>query len=338
MTPRERVLGVLHGRPVDRFPVQLDFTPAAAAMVRGWLGGRDPWSLDQHVLTVGLNDGRVRMDGTVAYDRWGVGWDMTSADGVRIARNPLADLADLKSYRFPDPDDSGWTEGLAERISRNGGKLAVVGSLGFCLWERYWVLRGFERAMEDLLEEPALVEDVLDRIVAVNTVLLKRLAALGVDWLHTGDDFGAQRGLQYSTETWRRFFKPRYARLWAVAREAGLPQSHHSCGDVRSILDDLAEIGLNMLNPVQTRAMPPEELSDRWGDRLAFWGGVCTQHVLPFESPAGIRAYLDRCRATLGRRDRWLIAPSHTITSEVPRASFFALLEALRIEPVSAGT
>ncbi|MEK7767667.1 MAG: uroporphyrinogen decarboxylase family protein, partial [bacterium] len=188
----------------------------------------------------------------------------------------------------------------------------------------------------DLLEEPALVEDILERIVAVDVGILERLAELGVDWLHTGDDFGAQRGLQYSVATWRKFFRPRYARIWGVAAAAGLPQSHHSCGDVRPILDDLVEIGLGMLNPVQTNAMPPEELADRWGERLAFWGGLDTQHVLPFGSPAEVRAFVDRCRATLGRRARWFIAPSHTITSEVGRESFFALLDALELVPAGA--
>jgi len=106
---------------------------------------------------------------------------------------------------------------------------------------------------------------------------------------------------------------------------------------VRVILDDMVEIGLDMLNPVQTHAMPPEELADRWGDRLAFAGGICTQKVLPFGTPGEVKAHVALCKRTLGRRGRYLVGPSHALTSDVPEANFRAMLDAMGVVPRLAG-
>lgn len=335
MTPRERLLRALRGEPVDRLPTEIGFTPMAAEQAARWLGVAvaDLGDvLDNHLLALAPQD-VVRVEGPTNYDIWGIGWDNTINDGFQVQVNPLADLASLRTYRFPDPDDDRLYAGMEDAISENGGRRAVVGSIGFCLWERYYLLRGFEQAMEDLAAEPSLVEDLLERILQVQMGVARNFVAIGVDVGYTGDDFGSQRGLLFSPATWRRYIKPRYAKLWGVFRDAGLPVVHHSCGDVRAILDDMLEIGLDMLNPVQTHAMPPQELADRWGDRLAFAGGICTQKVLPFGTPSEVVEHVALCKRTLGRRGRYLMGPSHALTSDVPEANFRAMLDAMGVVP-----
>jgi uroporphyrinogen decarboxylase len=331
MSPRERTLAALAGRGVDRLPTQVDFTPLAARQAAQWLGVEVealPYVLDNHLLFMAPRED-FRVQGDTTFDAWGVGWDNTINDGFQINVHPLADMKDLGEYRFPDPDDERLYEGLSALVAADDGRRAVVGGIGFCLWERYYCLRGFEQAMEDLVSEPSLVEDVLDRILDVQCGVARNLIALGADVGYTGDDFGSQTGLLFSPGTWKRFFQPRYRVLWGVFREAGLPVAHHSCGDVRAILDDMISTGLDVLNPVQTQAMPCEELAARWGDRLAFWGGICTQRVLPFGTPEEVRDYVELCRGTLGRHGRCVLGPSHAVTSDVPRANFLAMLDAL---------
>lgn len=333
MTSRERVLASLRAEVVDRLPTYVSFTPLAAEQAAGWLGvavEELPRVLGNDLLCLMLHD-HVYDAGTTSFDIWGVGWDNAINDGFQVDVHPLADIAALATYRFPDPDDPRLYAGFAETIARNNGELAVFFGNSWCLWERFYLLRGYEQAMEDLACEPALVEDLLDRIVEIQLRIVRNVLALGIDIAHAGDDFGAQRGLLFSPDTWRRLVKPRYARYWGAIKQAGAWVSHHSCGDVRSILDDMAEIGLDILTPVQTQAMPPEELADRWGDRLAFWGGICTQHVLPYGTPDDVRAHITRCRTTLARHNRWLQSPSHDLTSDVPRENFFAMLEGMGI-------
>lgn len=333
ITPRERVLRAVRRQPADRLPTQITFTPLAAAQAAHWLGVEPaalPGVLGNHIEGVGIND-IVRVEGDTSFDIWGIGWDNTINDGFQVNVNPLADLGDLQSYTFPDPDDPALYRGLQARIASNEQGRAMVGSMGFCLWEKYYLLRGFQSAMEDLVREPALVEDLLEHILAVQLAVARNLASLRIDAGHTGDDFGSQRGLLFSPVLWRKLLKPRYERLWSVFKSAGLPVIHHSCGDIRDILDDLIDIGLDVLNPVQTHAMPPEELASRWGDRLSFYGGICTQRVLPHATPDEVRAFIECLRATLGRRGGWIMGPSHDATSDMPRENFFAMLEAMGV-------
>ncbi|MFB3881386.1 MAG: uroporphyrinogen decarboxylase family protein [Armatimonadota bacterium] len=335
MIPRERLLAALAGRETDRLPTQVTFTPLAAEQAAAWLGvavGDLHSTLGNHILDA-MVDPRDRAEGTTSFDLWGVGWDSTVNDGFRIDVHPLAELSALSRYRMPDPDDERFYTDIQRVVAENGGRCAVFADLGFTLWERYYLLRGFEQAMEDLVANPSLVEDLLDQILEVMIGISRHLVGLEIDVGYSGDDFGSQRGLLFAPAMWRRLFKPRYEKLWGVFRSAGIPVCHHSCGDVRVIIGEMIETGLDLLCPVQTHAMPPQELADKWGSRLAFWGGICTQSVLPFGSPADVHRHIDLCRETLGRHSRYVIGPSHDLTSDVPKANFLAMLDGMEIEP-----
>ncbi|MFB3881102.1 MAG: uroporphyrinogen decarboxylase family protein [Armatimonadota bacterium] len=334
MSPRDRLLAALAGNETDHLPTQITFTPLAAEQAASWLGvpvNDLHAALGNHILDV-MVDPRERTEGTTSFDLWGVGWDSTINDGFKIDVHPLAELDTLSGYRLPDPDDARFYRDIQRAIAENGGRCAVFADLGFTLWERYYLLRGFEQAMEDLASDPLLVEDVLDQILEVMIGISQHVVRLGIDVGYTGDDFGSQRGLLFSPALWRRLFRPRYEKLWGVFRSAGVPVCHHSCGDVRTIIGDMAETGLDLLCPVQTHAMPPDDLADKWGRSLAFWGGICTQSVLPFGSPADVRRHIEHCRQTLGRYGRYVIGPSHDLTSDVPRDNLLTMLECIGVD------
>jgi uroporphyrinogen decarboxylase len=338
MGNRERCLAAIRGDRTDRVPTHVSFTPAAAEQAAGWLrvAASDlPQVLDNHLITCFVR-AIDRTEGNADFDLWGVGWDNTINDGFQIHVHPLAEMGAVSAYRCPDPDDPRLYAEVSRVVGENDGRLAVFGDMGFTLWERYYLLRGFEQAMEDLLTEPALVDDLLDQITETMCGIAAHLVRAGIDVGYTGDDFGSQRGLLFSPAVWRRFLRPRYERLWSIFRSANMPVCHHSCGDVRAILDEMADIGLDLLCPVQTQAMPADELANRWGHRLAFWGGISTQGVLPFGTREQILAHIQECRDTLGRRGRYILGPSHDMTSDVPRDNFFAMLEGMQIEPKRA--
>ena len=118
----------------------------------------------------------------------------------------------------------------------------------------------------------------------------ERLAGMGVDMLWTGDDIGSQRGMLIAPATWRRFLKPRMAELIARVKaiKPDLLVAYHTDGDVREVIDDLIEIGIDVLNPVQPACMDPAELKRDYGDRLLFWGSIDEQKTLPFGRPEDV--------------------------------------------------
>jgi uroporphyrinogen decarboxylase len=286
-----------------------------------------PVRLDNHLVRVDLTyPHRTSEDGQVAYDWWGVGWS-TVTEGYWPADSPLAEAESTEDFPWPDPHHPRLMAEAAEIIARFGPQYFVAPNLGFCLFERAWSLRGFESFLMDLALNPAFVEDLLERITEIQVVLARRFVALGVDGGYFGDDYGAQKSLLFSPHTWRTSFKPRLARMFAVFREAGLPVFLHSDGDIAEILPDLVEIGLTTLNPVQPEVLDHSWLKHTFGDRLAFYGGVSTQTVLPHGTPPEVNSAVKSCVETLATDGTGLLlAPSHRLTADVPMENVDALL------------
>ena len=91
------------------------------------------------------------------------------------------------------------------------------------------------------------------------------------------------------------------------------------------------EIGLDVLNPVQTECMDPAVLEEKYGDRLCFFGGIAVQSTLPYGTPDEIRREIDWLKGTLGRGGGWLSAPTHHVQLDTPMGNFFTMLDALGI-------
>jgi uroporphyrinogen decarboxylase len=318
--------------PVDRLPTQINTTGdmrEKLARHRGVDPSELDRRLDNHLLRLDLTyPRRTSADGRVAYDWWGVGWD-TESEGYWPADSPLVAAPTLEGFAWPHPHDPHLLDGAAEAIVDDAGERFTAPNFGFCLFERAWALRGFENLLTDLVLNPSFVEELLERITDIQVTLARRFVAMGVDAGYFGDDYGAQQNLLFSPRTWRALFKPRLARLFAVFREAGLPVVLHSDGDIAAILPDLVEIGLTALNPVQPEVLDHGWLKRTFGDRLAFYGGVSTQTVLPRGTPADVRAAVKECVQVLaGDGTGLVVAPSHRMTADIPLGNVDALLSA----------
>jgi uroporphyrinogen decarboxylase len=173
------------------------------------------------------------------------------------------------------------------------------------------------------------VGELLDRITAIQLVLIHRFIELGVDGGYFGDDYGAQKGLLFSPATWRQLFKPRLARLFTPFLACGLPILMHSDGQIQKILPDLVEIGLTTLNPVQPEVLDHAWLYQHFHDSLSFFGGVSTQTVLPQGEPGEVRAAVEKCAQELAPgRTGLIIAPSHRMMADIPLENVAAMLAA----------
>jgi uroporphyrinogen decarboxylase len=157
------------------------------------------------------------------------------------------------------------------------------------------------------------------------------MAEAGVDVLRLGDDVACQTGMLIGPALWRRWFKPRMARIIEAAR-AVKPDIHifyHTDGDCRAIVPELIEIGVSVLNPVQPECMDPAALKAEFGDRLAFWGTVGTQSTMPHGTPAEVRAVVRERIATVGKGGGLLISPTHTLEPDVPWENVVAFVKAV---------
>jgi uroporphyrinogen decarboxylase len=334
MTHKARLAAAFGHATLDRLPTQINYTAAMgqamAAHFRVALKDL-PALLDNHLVRVDVSHSpRFSPDGLVRYDWWGVGHD-TVEEGYFIRHSPLAEHRDLDAYPWPDPWQPNLLEEARRTVAAQGAEHFIVPNLGFALFERAWSLRGFEEFLMDMALDPGYAAALLDRIVEIQLGLIERFLVLGVDGGYIGDDYGAQKGLLFSPGTWRKLIKPRLARLFAPFRAAGLPVIMHSDGQIQPILPDLVEIGLTVLNPVQPEVLNHRSLRRELGDKLAFYGGISTQTVLPHGSPSEVRrAVADAIADLTSNGTGLLLAPSHRMMVDIPLANVDALLDAFR--------
>ncbi len=334
MTKRDVVLAALQFQPPPYVPWAWDMTQPCARRLMDHLG-RDNLSdfIGSHFLNLGEAIGRFEpVDENHFRDIYGVVWDRTVDKDIGTPVSwPIHAPRDLDNYEWPDPADPTWYQDIADRRAAQPDLFSRY-LLGFSLYERAWSLRGMIELLTDMIERPAFVDGLLDAIVDHDLVQIYRALELGVDAVHFGDDYGSQRGLIMGIAHWRRFIKPRLAKMFAPVRGAGKYVSLHSCGKVAELFDDLVEIGLNLFNPFQPEVMDVFALKQQYHGRLAFHGGMSVQKILPFAKVDEVRRQTRRL-IEVGRAGGYIFAPSHSVPPDVPPQNLVAMMEELRGQP-----
>lgn len=279
-------------------------------------------------------------------DEWGLTYRIPreGAFWYDLAGSPLAGGAltreRIDAHPWPRGDDPRQFAGLRAEalLHRGAGHAVVLKSLCAGLFEMAQRLRGMEAFLMDLVESPVEAGHLLDRVLEAKCDYWRAaLSALGdlVDVTAEGDDYGTQQSMLVSPATFRSVFKPRLAAL-VRAMKQGAPDAFvffHSCGSVRKILPDFIEIGVDVLNPVQTTAagMEPVALKRDFGKDVSFWGGgVDTQAVLPRGTPAEVADDVRRNVDALAPGGGFVFCTVHNIQADVPPENVVAMVEALR--------
>lgn len=332
MTPKQRQLATIRHEPTDRISLDaicIENIPQVAE----FLGGAEPEIYDR----LGI-DGRIVAAGYAGEQRFGVSGQPVSEWGTdawldygTAHQYPLASastIREVESYTLPDPalyDYAGATAS-AKALSP---QYAVRGPYWFPIFCRVCEMMGMEEAMMKMAAEPAVFEAATEAVFHVIHGYIERfLDACGddLDILCLGDDFATQRGMMISPDDWRKYLKPRYAKLFSVARSRGKFVWFHSCGDITPVLPDLIDIGVDVWETVQLHALPmsAEELKREFGNRVTFFGGVNTQH-LPFATVDWVRDEVRRCIDVLGKGGGYICGPDHHIKPDVSAENTVAL-------------
>ena len=221
-------------------------------------------------------------------------------------------------------------------LNESTGK-ALVMSGGVKLLELGFFIRRMDNFLTDLMMDEPKLSEMLDRLVDMHLAgLEKKCQSLGdiVDVIRFGDDLGMTSGPLMDIDTFRKYFKPRYKILCDyVKQNSGMKIFMHSCGSVRQFIPDFIDIGIDILNPVQTNChdMDPVELKREFGKDIVFWGGgVDTASVLNRATPEEVRKdVLNRCEI-FSKDGGFVFAPIHNILSEVPPQNIMAAYGAVK--------
>ncbi len=273
-------------------------------------------------------------------DEWGVLW--RKPPGVlyyEVVNSPLPgpiSVHDIVSYPWPDPCDPGYTRGLRDRILaiRQNTDCAIVLELPSIFVHLTQFLRGYEDWFSDLVGDQKLAGALFDATSEITSAraaqILKEAGDL-VDVVTFGDDLAFQTGPMVSPETYRRLLKPWHKRYFdTVKQHTGAFIRYHTCGSIAPLMDDLIDLGVDAINPVQVAAdnMDTKMLKERFGDRVTFWGGVDTQRVLPDGTPDEVRAETKKRIEDLAPGGGYVLSAVHNILTGVPLENIIAMYQA----------
>ena len=244
----------------------------------------------------------------VAFDVWGCGWSMESM-GQELRISPISDITQVFDYPYPKQEKEKNFFGIKDAVEKNEkeGHATFIAQY-FSLFERAWAMTGYQNFLMACYTDPEAVEFLLDRILEHKIKVAEHICSLGVTMGHTGDDFGLQRGGVMSVELFRKFFKPRYEKLWGVYKKHGIPVVHHSCGDCRIYLEDMIDAGLDMLHPVQQNSMDIKDVAEKYGRDLSFFASIDTVNVLTDGTTDDVRKNVDQTVEILGKYNGLLLA------------------------------
>ncbi|MGA2477330.1 MAG: uroporphyrinogen decarboxylase family protein [Spirochaetia bacterium] len=362
MTHKERVQTALSGEQPDRCPLQVSFTPEFARRLSDHLGKDEGRSHNPHgggntyrleraidndvlITSVGWANSYYQNEDDSYTDEWGIGWRsvqyMTPFGAGRyteVCNRPLADNTAIASYAVPDATRASLYEPARLLVQECGADYWITGATVCTVFETAWALRGLDRMLMDLALDPETAERILDIPFRYHLEAARRLVALGVDMIWTGDDVGTQTGMLIAPDMWRRFLKPLLARFFSELKSMNprLKIAYHSDGDIRPIIPDLIEIGLDVLNPVQPACMNPAELKRTYGRNLCYWGTIDEQHTLPFGTPQDVKAEVETRLRTVGRGGGLIIGPTHHVQMDTPMENLLALVDSVRSLPYGA--
>ncbi len=246
-------------------------------------------------------------------DEWGAEWHNIGVCNLGEVKNPpLPDWRDFPNLKIPDIHDSRRWEQLTNCRETAGERFILAA--GISIYERVHFIRGLENAWMDIYEHPGELQQLIDILVSMNLAAIKKYAELGADGLIFCDDWGLQNRLMIAPAKWREIWKPAYARIFQAARAAGLLTFLHSCGYIVDILDDLIDIGLQVIHMDQQENMGLELLGQRFRGRLCFFSPVDIQTVMAKGSDQQIRDYCRKMHHYLatpqgGLMPRWYSDP-----------------------------
>jgi len=267
---------------------------------------------------------------------WGVAHEPGSSEASKHftrMRHPLAGditMDALRAYPFPRLVGGNEEQQRAQSLDIKKRGLAAYGFMSCTVWEASWYMRGMAELLMDMAEGDERAAFILDVATENSVKQAAAFAHANVDVIHLGDDIGMQRAPMMGLAMYREWLKPRLARVIKTAKEIkpDVLISYHSCGYVAPFIDDLIEVGIDILNPVQPECMSFAEIHAQYGGRLSFNGTLGTQTTMPFGAPEDVRRTVRVNLDIAGPQGGLFVCPTHVVEPEVRWENIIAYFEA----------
>lgn len=365
MNSRERVLMTLNHEQPDRPPIDVggmvtSFTYGAYENIKQYFGLKEPKAdiggfkvminIDEEVLERCHADFRTHffspkgsrweskwIDDKKFVDPWGVTF-RDVGDYYEMIKYPFdgdITIDDIDKYDWPDFSDKKLYEGIHDTVKMmyEQSEYAICGSVCCNVMERIQWLRGLQAQLMDMYIDEELACAMLDKSVEMIMAYLENylpLVSEYIDVLFYGDDLATQESLLFSPDVYRKIVKPRQAKVFDyIKKHSHAKIFYHCCGAATGVIDDLHEIGVDILNPIQplAKGMDLNYLKKQFGKKIVFWGAIDEQELLPHGTIDEVIRETRRTIEILGKDGGYVCAPAHNVQSDVPIENFIAMCD-----------
>jgi len=286
---------------------------------------------------------RIRAPHTDYIDDWGSGAQEISEGEWFPGIHPLSNattINEIEKYQgWPDMNDPSRVAHVRKAASAitDQAKYAVMATPWLMFpFERAFAMQGMDKFLLNMALHPEFTTALLQKHLMLCKILMGNfLRELGdsVDIIKIGDDLGTQQSLLISPKMYREILKPVHAEFIQFIKEnTNAKILFHTDGDVFDLIDDFIEIGVDILNPIQTSAGKMSDLGllkNKFGDRIIFCGGIDTQNILPLGTPDDVKKEVKRVSEILGEGGGYILSSVHTIMNDVPPENVLAMVRAV---------
>ena len=335
MTHRDYVLAQLNHEETDYIPYEYRIDRDAADKLTEYYGSGDWW----HQLHWPLIGSPAYFDSWNTFkpidpnqpnkfvDAYGSIW--TQGVIAHLDRNAMYGV-EPQDYKWPTFEDFMWDarkqemQGWLDHLPSD--RFSLI-NLGAGHWELMWRLLGVEDALCLTIEDPDLFEDLMDHLDVLLNQFMDYFLDKPGDAFYICDDWCDQRTCMFGVETWRKYFKPRLAKFYQKAHDAGKMVIQHVCGNVDPLIPDLVDIGLDVLESVQPEAMDVYKMKKLYGNKISFFGALGVQNLINFGTPDQVRDEIRRLRRELGKGGGFILSSAKHLNNTVPVENLAAIYE-----------
>lgn len=331
MTKKERVIRAIEYNHPDIIPWAFGLTQDMMKKLIDYSGNpRISETFDNHILQYDISSIKEVNPGYFQ-DHFDVVWNRTIDKDIGV----------VDEYRLKKPEISAISQMIPpvpielihnkmNQLQDGDEDLFKVIGIGFSLFERAWTLRGMDNLLMDMVVNEEFAHSLFHAITDWNIACMEQTFQYNYDGFYFGDDWGMQKGLIMGPKLWRKFIKPGLKRMYDKAHRYNKYVLQHSCGDISEVYPDLIEIGLNVHQTFQPEIYDIKRTKEQYYGRLAFWGGISTQQILPFAAPHAIKEETRRIMNVFGKGGGLIIAPTHCVPGDVPPENIIAMLEVFK--------
>ncbi len=333
LTSQERIMRVLERKEPDRVP---HFEWLISKHVREALcpgsGDHNTFAvkMDHDAVLVSPDFKKTQVGETTWRHEWGFVLDYGREEhGVEV-ESPIATMEDFERFSTPDPRAPGRYATIEKAVAEWKGKKAIGVHLNdvFSL-PRY--LMGMTGLLMAIAAERDLVRALVDMSVDFNLAMAKEVAARGVDFVWTGDDYAFNTGPLMSPDDFRDLFAPGLKRVAGGFRELGLPFIKHTDGKLWPILDMIIDAGITCLDPIDPQAgMDLGEVKKKYGDRIAVKGNVDCGYILCSGSKEEVKQATLRALKQGAPGGGYILSSSNSIHSAVNPENYLVMMQTLK--------